>query len=171
MSTAATRWLARVACCLFGLGNSNSARPQGARRPQHRVLPYLELLENRLTRIFSIGAGRTCSISGLEIARGLLSLGGGGGGILNNGDLTLTDIDLHDNRALTAGGVRQPGGAILNLEALTKPPETLGKQAETGVLSEPLRNLERLQQLSPRQFCVWRWWRDRQHRRRRNRAR
>ncbi|MEA2959383.1 MAG: hypothetical protein QOJ58_5244, partial [Alphaproteobacteria bacterium] len=59
-------------------------------------------------RIFTINSGKTVSISGLTIANGTLNPGSDGGGVLNNGTLTLTGCNLYGNS--TALG--QSGGGI-----------------------------------------------------------
>ena len=54
-------------------------------------------------RVFNISAASTTSISGLLIEHG--NTGGDGGGVLNNGRLTLTSDTLYDNEAVNGGGV------------------------------------------------------------------
>jgi CSLREA domain-containing protein len=58
-------------------------------------------------RVFFIDAAIPASISGLTIANGNVP-NGFGGGVLNNGILTLTDCNLYGNNAASGGG----GGAI-----------------------------------------------------------
>lgn len=65
-------------------------------------------------RIFSIGSA-TVSISGLTIARGKVS-GVNGGGILNVGTLTLTDVRVVSNETtLEGGGIYSSGAATLTI--------------------------------------------------------
>jgi hypothetical protein len=87
------------------------------------------------SRVFTISSGITVTISGLTITRGLadnIASGyyGLGGGILNQGDLTLKDIVVSDNQAAGAANVtikvnRYPltgagaGGGVANLGTLT----------------------------------------------------
>jgi hypothetical protein len=66
-------------------------------------------------RIFNIAAGVTVSISGLTLSNGSNSISGeNGGGIFNNGSLTLSDCVLTNNRA-----GQGTGGAIHNKGTLT----------------------------------------------------
>src|SRR6266852_4454925 len=50
-------------------------------------------------RIFKVGSGTTVNISGLTIANGSL-VSGTGGGILNNGTLTVSSCNVSGNRVL-----------------------------------------------------------------------
>jgi hypothetical protein len=79
-------------------------------------------------QVFNIGVGVTASISGLTISNGFSN---DGGGILNNGTLTLTDTVLSANSAPgTANGL---GGGILNNGTLTINKSTLsGNSARLG---------------------------------------
>jgi hypothetical protein len=74
---------------------------------------------NNASRVFAIGATFTVDISGLTIANGKFgsTAGGGGGGILNAGTLTLTDSTLSGNSAL--GTLGSLGGGIYNTGTLT----------------------------------------------------
>jgi CSLREA domain-containing protein len=58
-------------------------------------------------RIFNIGLGTTVSVSGLTVANGKLTGANNGGGVINQGALTLTNCDFFGNAA-------QDGGAIFN---------------------------------------------------------
>lgn len=66
---------------------------------------------NNAFRVFEIDANKTVSISGLDITRGLAPTTEAGGGILNHGLLTLTNVIL-DSNAVTGTGAH--GGAIDN---------------------------------------------------------
>jgi hypothetical protein len=57
---------------------------------------------NDSVRVFDVAAGVTATISGLEITTGLASRGGGG--VLNEGDLTLSGCEISDSTAATSGG-------------------------------------------------------------------
>jgi CSLREA domain-containing protein len=59
-------------------------------------------------RIFMINSGTTVAISGITIANGNLTAANNGGGIRNDGTLTLTNCNLFGNN------VEQVGGAIFN---------------------------------------------------------
>jgi hypothetical protein len=67
---------------------------------------------------FAIGTGANVTISGLTIANGLSAVGGGG--ILNNGTLTLNNSTLSNDQT-TAGAT---GGGILNNGTLTANADT-----------------------------------------------
>jgi hypothetical protein len=63
---------------------------------------------NDASRVFDISAGTTVTIAGLTIIHGRAGknapvLPSIGGGILNEGNLTLTDVIVSDNRALDCG--------------------------------------------------------------------
>jgi CSLREA domain-containing protein len=71
-----------------------------------------------LDRVFHIRAGiPAAQISGLRIENGSVTADGGGG-ILNEGNLTLTNSLVTDNRA-SSGATPVLGGGILNLSSLT----------------------------------------------------
>lgn len=61
----------------------------------------LTVTSNYLSRVFEIGSGRTVSIKGLTIADGSADFGGG---IRNNGTLTLTDSTVSGSLATSQGG-------------------------------------------------------------------
>ena len=71
--------------------------------------------------VFTIDSGVTASISGLTIANGYVVQGptNGGGGIFNNGRLTVGNCVLSGNQALSSKSAAGDGGGILNLDALT----------------------------------------------------
>ena len=64
---------------------------------------------NDLSRVFQVDSGVTAAISGLTITGG--STTGDGGGLNNEGDTTLTDVEVNGNTA-------NDGGAIFNSGAL-----------------------------------------------------
>ncbi|MCI0376995.1 MAG: hypothetical protein L0215_05280 [Gemmataceae bacterium] len=72
-------------------------------------------------RIFTINAGATANLIGLEIANGRARAGGGewssfGGGILNFGTLSLYSVVIHDNVAdNSGGGIMNAAGASLTV--------------------------------------------------------
>lgn len=77
-------------------------------------------------RIFDIAAGAEVTISGLSASQGHISaFNAEGGGILNAGDLTLTNVALHDNAAedtesthaasATGGAIASESGATLTV--------------------------------------------------------
>ena len=74
---------------------------------------------NNPYRIFTVNAGITTTISGLTITGGDVP-DGKGGGILNNGDLTLNSDSVTDNYATDlgfGGGIFNAAGAELTLNA------------------------------------------------------
>jgi hypothetical protein len=91
----------------------------------------LTISGNNATGVFSIAAGATDTITGLTIADGNAD-GGGGGGIFNEGTLTLDDSTLSDNHA---DGASFGGGGIINFVggAVTIDHSTLsGNHADGG---------------------------------------
>ncbi len=66
--------------------------------------------------IFTINSGATVSISGLTIANGNSNAVNAGGGILNNGTLTIDDCTISSN---TRSGSGNEGGGITNFGTLT----------------------------------------------------
>ncbi len=62
-------------------------------------------------RVFRIISGAKLAISGLTVSNGLVPFrGDNGGGILNEGSLTLTDCNIYGNSAGTENGFGQGGG-------------------------------------------------------------
>src|SRR5262249_16484756 len=57
-------------------------------------------------RIFTINSGVTAAISGLTLSNGFA---GNGGGISNDGTLTLTNCTVNDNKAQFGGGILNSG--------------------------------------------------------------
>lgn len=89
---------------------------------------------NGATTVFEIGSDVTATISGLTIEDGD-SEGGGGGGILNNGDLTVLDSTLSDNdgTGVYGGtGINGGGGGIASLGNLTIMNSTLSGNMSYG---------------------------------------
>jgi CSLREA domain-containing protein len=84
---------------------------------------------NNNSRVFSINSGRTVTISGLTITAGKDSAQGGG--ILNAGALTLTDVTVSGN---SAGGIGsgQGGGIYCNAGTLVITNSTLSGNQATG---------------------------------------
>jgi hypothetical protein len=71
---------------------------------------------NNATEVLNVAAGSTVAISGLTVASGQAV---NGGGILNNGTLTLTADAVSQNTATGGGRLGGQGGGILNLGTLT----------------------------------------------------
>jgi hypothetical protein len=69
---------------------------------------------NKASRVFEVGNGAKATLSGLTISNGVVN--GNGGGILNNGTLTVSSIILSGNTATGASGY---GGGIFNVGTLT----------------------------------------------------
>lgn len=71
----------------------------------------LTISGNDSSRVFEVAAGNTVELRGLSIAGGNAS--GSGGGILNQGSLTLIDTTLAGNRAgILGGAVSNLGGSL-----------------------------------------------------------
>ncbi|HMX29307.1 MAG TPA: right-handed parallel beta-helix repeat-containing protein, partial [Blastocatellia bacterium] len=69
-------------------------------------------------RIFTINSGVTAAISGLTISNGNAGTGDGGG-ILNNGTLTITNCHITGNTAVGGGGISNTLGNLLTLTQST----------------------------------------------------
>ncbi len=69
-------------------------------------------------RIFTISSGVTATISGLTISNGNAGTGDGGG-ILNNGTLTITNCHITGNTAVGGGGISNTLGNLLTLTQST----------------------------------------------------
>jgi phospholipase/lecithinase/hemolysin len=111
---------------------------------------------NDASRVFDISTGTTVTIEGLTITHGLADLHapdlpGIGGGILNHGNLTLTDDVVSDNRAVgdksvmnvpvggyvvTGGGA---GGGVFNLGTLRVTGSTFSTNQAVGVMAASAR--------------------------------
>ncbi|MBI3250131.1 MAG: CSLREA domain-containing protein [Deltaproteobacteria bacterium] len=77
---------------------------------------------NQLDRVFHVFASATVSMSGVTIRNGLPSAAQGsiiGGGILNRGDLTLTNVTVSDNAADNGGGISNTGNLTLMASTLS----------------------------------------------------
>ena len=75
---------------------------------------------NQLDRAFHVHAGRTASISGVTIRNGYLSGPAVfGGGIFNQGSLTVSDTVITRNHAGSAGSCPATGGGIASTGGLT----------------------------------------------------
>ncbi|HTX31041.1 MAG TPA: choice-of-anchor Q domain-containing protein [Solirubrobacteraceae bacterium] len=85
-------------------------------------------------RAFNIASGATVAMRGLTIANAAAPAGGSGGGILNQGTLTLTDTGLTGNQAGagTNGGAGGSGGGIYNTGTLTLTGVTLSNNQAGG---------------------------------------
>ena len=70
-------------------------------------------------RIFTINSGRTVTLSALTISNGATTSGQSGGGILNNGTLTLTGVIITGNSAGQAGGIGNNGNLTANQCSIT----------------------------------------------------
>ncbi len=87
---------------------------------------------NYQSTVFEVGAGADVRISGLSIEVGTAS-DGSGGGIVNNGTLTLTDTIISDNTANQGAG-----GGIVNAGTLTLAGSTVSGNAalnDAGILN------------------------------------
>ncbi|MFL6334170.1 MAG: Ig-like domain repeat protein [Pyrinomonadaceae bacterium] len=89
---------------------------------------------NQASRVFNIGGGVTASLSGLTLANGKVSGNPSqGGGILNDGTLTITDCTLSGNSSSNSHeDIKNFGGGILNNGALTITGSTLSGNSVTG---------------------------------------
>jgi hypothetical protein len=67
---------------------------------------------NYASRVFTIAAGAVVTISNLNISNGRAGMGNFGGGILNNGALTLKNLAMTDNRSGAGGAVATIGGRL-----------------------------------------------------------
>ncbi len=68
-------------------------------------------------RIFEVGADSHSDISGLQIMNGIAPTGGLGGGIRNNGNLTIVSCDIRGNSADFGGGIYNSSNATLVVSA------------------------------------------------------
>jgi hypothetical protein len=89
---------------------------------------------NHASRVFQVASGVTDSISGLTISNGLIKLdtGAWGGGILNQGTLTLTSATVSDNVSDTQSGDTDWGGGIYNNGTLTIQNSTITRNTAVG---------------------------------------
>jgi CSLREA domain-containing protein len=65
---------------------------------------------NHLSRVFNVSSGKAVSIKDLTVSGGSKDLGGG---MLNNGALTITDSTISDNTATSDGGGIYSNGALI----------------------------------------------------------
>ncbi len=85
---------------------------------------------NHASRVFEVASGKTVNISGLTISNGGPAADSDGGGILNNGTLTLDSVALSGN---SATGTGQGGGISNGVEAtLTINNSTLSGNSASG---------------------------------------
>jgi hypothetical protein len=71
----------------------------------------LTISGNQASRVFNISSGFTVALSGMTIANGNPS--GAGGGILNQGALTLSSVVVTNNKAANGGGgIRSTSGSL-----------------------------------------------------------
>lgn len=80
---------------------------------------------NNTHRVFNISSGSNVNMSDLTITQGRI-FGNGGGGVLNNGNLTLTNTVLNANTSNTGSGLSNFGNAIINNSAITNNTGDLG---------------------------------------------
>lgn len=92
-----------------------------------------------LSRVFNIAAGAVVELDGLTVTRGSALLRGGG--IRNDGTLTLTDAVVSDNRVTGLPGavptVAALGGGIYNSGALTVLRTTFARNVAQGATGNP----------------------------------
>jgi hypothetical protein len=94
---------------------------------------HVTLDGNQASAVFLIDAGATDALSGLTIQHGKPS--GNGGGINNNGALTLTGCTISDNTVsagIGAGGGGGAGGGIYNTGTLTVAGTTISGNSATA---------------------------------------
>ena len=85
--------------------------------PDGRVL---SISGNGASRVFQIDGAVTADLSGLSITNGIASANDvKGGGILNNGSLSITNCTLNDDHALNPSSNLASGGAIYNTGTLS----------------------------------------------------
>jgi CSLREA domain-containing protein len=91
-----------------------------------------------LDRVFEIPEGVTVSISGVAVTQGR-AVPGEGGGILNEGTLTLTDVALTENDGFNSGGISNRGSAVLaNVTVSTNS----SKEGTAGIVNAGTMTLE-----------------------------
>ncbi|MCI0457603.1 MAG: hypothetical protein L0Z62_11585 [Gemmataceae bacterium] len=107
--------------------------------------PYrLAISGNLASRVFAIQKDAKVTMAGLTITHGLAdknapNFPSAGGGILNQGDLTLSDVVLSDNQAISDASASLQGragaaigGGILNLGTITVSDSTFIRNAARG---------------------------------------
>jgi CSLREA domain-containing protein len=83
--------------------DGSSAKPLTVRRSTAGGTPNF--------RIFTITLGNSVTLSGLTISNGSVT-GDGGGGVINDGTLTITNCVISGNTAVSGGGVFNHGGTL-----------------------------------------------------------
>lgn len=78
---------------------------------------------SRQDRVLSVATGRTATISGVTLRNGLRTNGGAGGGLANDGNLTLDSSTVTGNQ--TSGNFAE-GGGIFSSHAMTVTNSTIG---------------------------------------------
>ena len=108
----------------------------------------LTISGNNSSTVFSISAGTAVNISGLTVSNGNAGPDDGGG-ILNSGTLTLTNVTISNNSAKGGGGIvnggtltltnvtisnnsAEDGGGIFNFDTLTLTNVTISGNSATG---------------------------------------
>jgi CSLREA domain-containing protein len=89
---------------------------------------------NNADRVFQISSSAHVTISGLTISGGDVTggIGGEGGGIYNEGTLTLSDSTVSGNNALSGGGIDNWGLATLTLNSSTVSGNTASSSVDGG---------------------------------------
>jgi hypothetical protein len=89
--------------------------------------------------IFTVGA--TVAILGLTIANGSLHYGGDGGGIFNNGQLTVTNCTISNNSAPHGGGIANDGTLTISSSTIAGNKATGGGETNAVGLGGGIFNL------------------------------
>ena len=94
----------------------------------------LTISGNSASRIFEVNVGVNVTLSGLRIANGKLSGSGTshGAGILNAGNLTITNSKLSDNSVAGSAGSFNAGGGIYNTGTLNIVSSTISNNSTSG---------------------------------------
>ncbi len=72
----------------------------------------LTISGNNVSRVFNISSGKTVTISNLTVSGGKVTGANKGGGVLNSGTLTLTNVTLNGNSSDSVGGGIFSGGNL-----------------------------------------------------------
>src|SRR5262249_48590837 len=86
-------------------------------------------------RVFQVGSGVSVAITDLTVTHGRAEAQGGG--ILNAGTLTLSDVVLSENQAIGLPGVAAFGGGIRNTAILTVSHSTFVHNQSLGGAGSP----------------------------------
>jgi predicted outer membrane repeat protein len=86
---------------------------------------------DRAGRVLEIASGVNVRLEGLVIRGGKL-VQESGGGILNHGKLTLTDVTLSTNRAFSGGGIYSTGELVLDGATTVKRNRAVGPDGDGG---------------------------------------